>query len=58
MKLLRRSRTEQRSSCVAAQAQQYVDSGQPEALIDTAYPIPLLVTAAVFIEKYGPSGAL
>ena len=40
---------------VAAQAQQYMDSGQPEALIDTAYPIPLLVTAAVFIEKYGPA---
>ena len=40
---------------VAAQAQQYMDSGQPEALIDTAYPIPLLVTAEVFIEKYGPA---
>jgi pimeloyl-ACP methyl ester carboxylesterase len=40
---------------VAAQAQQYLDSGQPEALIDTAYPIPLLVTAEVFIDKYGPA---
>ena len=39
---------------VAAQAQQHIDRGQPGALIDTVYPIPLLVTAEVFIEKYGP----
>ena len=39
---------------IAAQAQQHIDHGQPEALVDTAYPIPLLVTAEVFIEKYGP----
>jgi pimeloyl-ACP methyl ester carboxylesterase len=38
----------------AAQAQQHIDRGQPGALVDTVYPIPLLVTAEVFIEKYGP----
>jgi len=39
---------------VAAQAQQYIETGHPEALIETSYPIPLLVTAEVFIQKYGP----
>jgi pimeloyl-ACP methyl ester carboxylesterase len=39
---------------IAAQAQQHIDRGHPEVLIDTVYPIPLLVTAEVFIEKYGP----
>ena len=39
---------------IAAQAQQYIDAGHPETLIDTIYPIPLLVTAKVFIQKYGP----
>jgi pimeloyl-ACP methyl ester carboxylesterase len=38
----------------AVQAQQYMDSGHPEALVDTAYPVPLLVTAEVFLDKYGP----
>jgi len=39
---------------IASQAQQYIDSGHPETLIDTIMPIPLLVTAEVFIQKYGP----
>jgi pimeloyl-ACP methyl ester carboxylesterase len=39
---------------IAAQAQQHIDSGHPQALIDTIYPVPLLITAAVFMEKYGP----
>jgi len=39
---------------IAAQAQQSIASGHPETLIDTSYPIPLLVTAAVFVQKYGP----
>ena len=39
---------------MAAQAQQHIDRGHPEALIDTVYPVPLLVTAEVFMEKYGP----
>jgi pimeloyl-ACP methyl ester carboxylesterase len=38
----------------AAEAQQYIDAGRPATLIDTIYPIPLLVTAEVFIQKYGP----
>jgi hypothetical protein len=39
---------------IATQAQQYIDAGHSAALIDTIYPIPLLVTAEVFIQKYGP----
>jgi pimeloyl-ACP methyl ester carboxylesterase len=39
---------------LASQAQQHIDRGHPETLIDAAYPIPLLVTAEVFIQKYGP----
>jgi dipeptidyl aminopeptidase/acylaminoacyl peptidase len=39
---------------MAAQAQHHIDRGHPEALIDTVYPVPLLVTAEVFMEKYGP----
>jgi len=36
------------------QAQKYIADGQPQALIETPYPTPLLVTAEVFVEKYGP----
>jgi pimeloyl-ACP methyl ester carboxylesterase len=39
---------------VALQAQQHINRGHPETLIDTLYPIPLLMTAEVFIQKYGP----
>jgi pimeloyl-ACP methyl ester carboxylesterase len=39
---------------IASQAQLYIDRGHPETLIDAIYPIPLLVTAEVFIQKYGP----
>jgi pimeloyl-ACP methyl ester carboxylesterase len=39
---------------IAGQAQQYIDAGHPGTLLDTIYPIPLLVTAEVFIQKYGP----
>jgi pimeloyl-ACP methyl ester carboxylesterase len=39
---------------ITAQAQRCIDSGHPETLIDAIYPIPLLVTAEVFIQKYGP----
>jgi pimeloyl-ACP methyl ester carboxylesterase len=38
---------------VATQAQRHIASGQPEALIDTIYPVPLLITAKAFMEKYG-----
>ena len=39
---------------MAVQAQQHIDHGHPDVLIDTFYPISLLVTAKVFMEKYGP----
>ena len=35
-------------------AQQHVDAGQPETLLQTAHPVPLLVAARVFLDKYGP----
>jgi pimeloyl-ACP methyl ester carboxylesterase len=40
---------------IASHAQQCIDQGHPETLIDAVYPIPLLVTAEVFIQKYGPA---
>lgn len=39
---------------IAAQAQQHIDSGRPEVLIDVLYPVPLLITAKIFMDKYGP----
>jgi pimeloyl-ACP methyl ester carboxylesterase len=39
---------------IAARARQHINAGRPETLIDTIYPIPLLVTAEVFLQKYGP----
>jgi pimeloyl-ACP methyl ester carboxylesterase len=35
-------------------AQQHVDAGEPETLLQTAHPVPLLVAARVFLDKYGP----
>ena len=35
-------------------AQQHVDGGQPETLMQTAHPVPLLIAARVFLDKYGP----
>ena len=35
-------------------AQQHVDAGQPDTLLQTAHPVPLLVAARVFLDKYGP----
>jgi dienelactone hydrolase len=37
----------------AARAQQQIDGGHPEALLDVIYPFPLLIAAGVFMEKYG-----
>ena len=39
---------------MAAQAQQNIDEGHPDALIDTPYPTRILVSSEVFIDKYGP----
>ena len=41
-------------SRLASQAQKCIDDGYPETLIDTPYPLPLILAAEVFIEKYGP----
>ena len=39
---------------IAAQAQQYIDDGHPETLMDVTIPNAVLVTADVFKQKYGP----
>ena len=39
---------------LASQAQKCIDDRHPETLIDTPYPLPLILAAEVFIEKYGP----
>jgi hypothetical protein len=37
-----------------ALAERHVASGQPAALLDVKFPLPYLVTAAGYLEKYGP----
>lgn len=39
---------------VLSQAQRYVEAGQPDTLMDVTNPYDILLTADVFIEKYGP----
>lgn len=36
-------------------AQQHVQAGQPETLIHVRYPFPLIITAAGYLDKYGPA---
>jgi len=36
------------------QAQQLVENGQPTALLDVKFPLPFVITAAGYVEKYGP----
>lgn len=38
----------------AEQSQKHIDEGRPATLIETLYPFPLLLTAEVFMDKYGP----
>ena len=38
----------------AEQAQQHIRAGHPEAMMDVLYPVPLLLTAETFMQKYGP----
>ncbi len=38
-----------------ARAQAHVDQGKPETLMRVKYPFPLLITAAGYLEKYGPA---
>jgi dienelactone hydrolase len=35
-------------------AQGHVAAGRPDALLDVPFPLPLVVTAAGYVEKYGP----
>ena len=35
-------------------AEQHVQAGQPGALIQVRFPFPLLITAAGYLDKYGP----
>jgi pimeloyl-ACP methyl ester carboxylesterase len=37
-----------------ALAERHVEGGQPAALLDVTFPLPYLVTAAGYLEKYGP----
>ena len=39
---------------VLLRAQGYVEAGQPDTLMDVTNPYDILLTAEVFIEKYGP----
>lgn len=36
-------------------AQQHVQAGQPDTLIHVRYPFPLIITAAGYLDKYGPA---
>ncbi len=38
-----------------ATAEQHVAAGNPDTLIEASFPFPLLITAAGFIDKYGPA---
>jgi pimeloyl-ACP methyl ester carboxylesterase len=35
-------------------AREFVDKGQPEALFQAKFPFPILITAAGYLDKYGP----
>lgn len=37
-----------------ALAEQHVSAGQPLALLDVKFPLPFVITAAGYVEKYGP----
>jgi pimeloyl-ACP methyl ester carboxylesterase len=37
-----------------ARAERHVEAGEPAALMDVTFPLPFLVTAAGYLEKYGP----
>ena len=39
---------------VYQEAQQYVEQGRPGALLDVKFPLPFVITAAGYVEKYGP----
>ncbi len=35
-------------------AQRHTESGQPAALLEVKLPLPMLITAGGYLEKYGP----
>jgi alpha/beta superfamily hydrolase len=35
-------------------AREQIDKGQPEAIIQSKFPFPMVITAASFLDKYGP----
>jgi pimeloyl-ACP methyl ester carboxylesterase len=35
-------------------AQQHLDGGRPDVLLDVKFPLPFAITAAGYVEKYGP----
>jgi alpha-beta hydrolase superfamily lysophospholipase len=35
-------------------ARQHVERGQPDVLLDVKFPLPFAITAAGYVEKYGP----
>ena len=39
---------------IISQAKNHIDEGHPEALLDVDIPFPLLLTAEIFLQKYGP----
>ncbi len=41
-----------------AAAMEHIAAGRPDALMTVTQPLPLLITAAGFVEKYGPDDAL
>jgi hypothetical protein len=37
-----------------SEAERHAETGRPGALLDVKFPLPFLVTAAGYLEKYGP----
>lgn len=38
-----------------ARAKEYCDRGEPNQLLDVRFPFPLIISAAAYLEKYGPT---
>jgi len=38
-----------------SRAQQLVEAGETDELLSTTFPVPLLISAASYVDKYGPS---
>ena len=42
-------------TCSVAQA--HIDDGRPRRIMEVDYPVPLLISAATYVDKYGPAEA-